>query len=101
MARVMPQSTGTGDCFERFTPQNARHMSRPVEELLRIAAFADALPAAIWVGRAPSGETLYVNREFERVLGISPPTDASRGNYVGPYGVHLPDGQKYPEDQMP
>ena len=82
-------------------------MSSPVSspdrspaELSAIARFADALPVAIWVGRAPSGECVYVNREFERILGLAPP-DASRGNYVGPYGVHLPSGEVYPEDRMP
>ncbi|MDQ3036455.1 MAG: response regulator [Myxococcota bacterium] len=71
------------------------------EELASIVRFADALPAAIWVGRAPTGEVVYVNREFERILGISPPEGAARGNYVGPYGVHLPSGAAYPEHAMP
>ncbi|MDP2345984.1 MAG: response regulator [Deltaproteobacteria bacterium] len=56
---------------------------------------------AIWVGRAPGGDAVYVNGEFERILGITPPDDAARGNYVGPYGVHLPSGEKYPEGDMP
>ncbi|NUP09590.1 MAG: response regulator [Polyangiaceae bacterium] len=76
-------------------------MGRSHEDLAAIVTFADALPVAIWVGRAPSGECVYVNREFERILGIAPPEDAARGNYVGPYGVHLPNGDVYPEDRMP
>lgn len=73
---------------------------RSPEELEAIARFADALPVAIWVGKAPGGECVYVNREFERILGLARP-EAARGNYVGPYGVHLPNGDVYPEDQMP
>jgi PAS domain S-box-containing protein len=76
-------------------------MPRTLEQLQLIATFADALPAAIWVGRAPSGECVYVNQAFERILGIRPPEDASRGNYVGPYGVHTRAGEPYPEDRMP
>ncbi len=76
-------------------------MERPVDQLRLIAGFADALPAAIWVGRAPSGECVYVNAAFERVLGLRPPDEASRGNYVGPYGVHTLTGEPYPEDRMP
>ncbi len=66
-----------------------------------IAAIADELPAAIWVGRAPGGETVYTNREFREILGLTAPPDAERGNYVGPYGVHTVDGSPYPEDRMP
>jgi two-component system, cell cycle sensor histidine kinase and response regulator CckA len=76
-------------------------MSADLETLSSIATFADALPVAVWVGRAPGGEVVYVNREFESVLGITPPEGSVRGNYVGPYGVHLPSGERYPEDQMP
>lgn len=76
-------------------------MERPVDQLRLIAAFADALPSAIWVGRAPRGECVYVNQEFKRILGIQPPAQAERGNYVGPYGVHTRTGEPYPEDRMP
>ena len=76
-------------------------MDRSVEQLQQIARFADALPAAIWVGRAPSGECVYVNEAFEIVLGLRPPADARAGNYVGPYGVHTRTGEPYPEDRMP
>ena len=76
-------------------------MSGSREDLLAIVKFADTLPVAVWVGRAPGGEVVYVNREFEEILGLRPPEGAQRGNYVGPYGVHLPTGERYPEDQMP
>jgi two-component system cell cycle sensor histidine kinase/response regulator CckA len=75
-------------------------MTRPSPPLADIVAFADALPVAVWVGRA-TGECVYTNLEFEAVLGITPPADATRGNYVGPYSIHTLDGAPYPEDQMP
>ncbi len=75
--------------------------TRSQDELAAIATFADALPVAVWVGRARGGEVVYINREFERILGITPPEGAARGNYVGPYGVHTPTGAPYPEDRMP
>jgi two-component system cell cycle sensor histidine kinase/response regulator CckA len=75
-------------------------MTRSNSSLADIVAFADALPVAVWVGRA-SGECVYTNREFEAVLGITPPPDATRGNYVGPYSIRGLDGGPYPEDQMP
>ena len=69
--------------------------------LQQIVRFADELPVAIWVGRVPSGECVYVNQAFRRVLGIDPPEGAARGNYAGPYSVHTPDGEPYPESAMP
>src|SRR5688500_1555936 len=75
--------------------------SRSHAELQPRVTCADQRPAAIWVGRAPSGECVYVNQEFNRILGITPPGSAARGNYVAPYGVHLPDGRPYPESEMP
>ncbi len=68
-------------------------------ETIQLAA--DELPVAIWMGKVPSGDVVYVNREFRVVLGIEPPPGAARGGFVEPYGVHTPDGAKYPEDKMP
>jgi signal transduction histidine kinase len=65
-----------------------------------LALVADELPVAIWCGRVPSGEVVYTNTAFREVLGIAPP-DTTRGAFVGPYGVHLPSGEPYPEDRMP
>ena len=65
-----------------------------------LALVADELPVAIWCGRVPGGEVVYTNAAFREVLGIEPP-DTTRGAFVGPYGVHLPSGEVYPEDRMP
>ncbi len=77
------------------------HHARALEELQQIAMFVDELPVAIWVGSVPSGEAVYVNKAFREVLGIEPPEQATRGNYVGPYSVHTPEGDPYPEHEMP
>jgi two-component system cell cycle sensor histidine kinase/response regulator CckA len=66
-----------------------------------LAIVADELPVAIWMGKVPSGEVAYTNREFRQVLGIEPPPGAARGAFVEPYGVHTLDGAPYPEDRMP
>jgi PAS domain S-box-containing protein len=72
----------------------------PVDvDLLR--TIADDLPLAIWLGAVPGGEVVYVNKAFEEILGMGPPPDASRGNYVATYSVHSRDGAPYREDQMP
>ncbi len=71
------------------------------EDLATECRVADELPVAIWLGRVPSGETIYVNAAFRAVLGMDPPTDASAGDYVGPYGIHTHTGEKYPEEKMP
>ena len=81
--------------------QNMNERARSADELGDIARYADELPVAIWVGRVPSGECVYVNREFRQVLGIDPPEGAARANYVGPYSVHTHDGKPYPEQSMP
>jgi two-component system cell cycle sensor histidine kinase/response regulator CckA len=81
--------------------QNMTDALRSADELGEIARYADELPVAIWVGSVPSGECVYVNREFRRVLGIDPPEGAARANYVGPYSVHTHDGKPYPEASMP
>ncbi|HEY8073759.1 MAG TPA: ATP-binding protein [Labilithrix sp.] len=69
--------------------------------LQEIQLAADELPVAIWMGKVPTGDVVYINRAFREVLGIEPPAGAARGAFVEPYGVHLPDGSKYPENRMP
>ncbi|MDB4994684.1 MAG: Sensory box histidine kinase/response regulator [Myxococcaceae bacterium] len=71
------------------------------EDLATECRVADELPVAIWLGRVPSGETVYVNAAFRAVLGMDPPADAAAGDYVGPYGIHTHSGEKYPEERMP
>jgi hypothetical protein len=62
---------------------------------------AEQLPVAIWMGRVPGGEVVYVNAAFREVLGLDEPPEAGRGGFVEPYGVHQHDGSPYPEARMP
>ncbi|MBX3205703.1 MAG: response regulator [Labilithrix sp.] len=66
-----------------------------------LALVADELPVAIWLGRVPSGELVYMNAACREMLGIDEAPNALRGGFVEPYGVHLPTGEPYPEDKMP
>ena len=75
-------------------------MLPPIDVAL-LRTIADDLPLAIWLGAVPGGEVVYVNNAFEDILGMGPPKDASRGNYVATYSVHARDGSVYREDQMP
>src|SRR5437868_2097582 len=62
---------------------------------------AEELPVAIWMGKVPGGEVVYVNAEFRTMLGLDEPPEAGRGGFVEPYGVHTREGSKYPESAMP
>jgi PAS domain S-box-containing protein len=71
------------------------------EDLAIQCRVADELPVAIWLGRVPGGEVVYVNAAFREVLGMDPPEGAAAGAYVEPYGIHTHTGEKYPEERMP
>lgn len=75
-------------------------MSLGVDPAL-LQVIADDLPVAIWLGAVPGGQVVYVNRAFEAILGMGPPEEAARGNYVMPYRVETRAGDPYPEEQMP
>ncbi|MCW5837965.1 MAG: PAS domain-containing protein, partial [Labilithrix sp.] len=66
-----------------------------------LSLVADELPVAIWMGRVPSGELVYMNAACREMLGLEEAPSALRGGFVEPYGVHLPTGERYPEDKMP
>jgi PAS domain S-box-containing protein len=72
-----------------------------MSSLSELQIAADQLPVAIWMGKVPSGEVVYINAEFRSVLGLDVPPEAGRGGFVEPYGVHKRDGSKYPEKEMP
>ncbi|MGZ3478000.1 MAG: PAS domain-containing protein, partial [Polyangiales bacterium] len=72
-----------------------------VDDIALVKSIAADLPVAIWLGTVPEGKVVYVNRAFEEILGMGPPEDAARGNYVAPYSVHTREGAPYPEGQMP
>jgi two-component system, cell cycle sensor histidine kinase and response regulator CckA len=72
-----------------------------MSSLTELQLAAEQLPVAIWMGKVPTGEVVYINAEFRSVLGLDEPPDAGRGGFVEPYGVHKRDGAKYPENEMP
>jgi PAS domain S-box-containing protein len=88
MPEVLPSCGILGDPLPTYTPQ----------ELTQIAAIADALPVAIFVSSATSGETVYANRAFEQILG-RPPRPGSAG--VQSDVVRTRGGAVYPVEAMP
>src|ERR1700694_3475012 len=75
-------------------------MPEPLDPAL-IATILDALPAGLWVARAPGGELIYANRAFTEIMGVAARDDVAVGAYSEPYGIFGRDGRPYPEDQMP
>ncbi len=67
----------------------------PIDEILA------ELPLGVWVAKAPSGELVYANREFEAILGIGARNDVAAGEFAAPYSIHNQAGELYPEEQMP
>lgn len=65
------------------------------------AAVADALPVGIWVARAPTGELLYANPAFGRIMGMEARGDVAAGGYTAPYGIFDREGLPYPEQRLP
>jgi PAS domain S-box-containing protein len=59
------------------------------------------LPVGIWVARAPSGEVLYANRAFERILGMDAVDGVPIEAAPATYRIQDLTGQPYPVDQLP
>ncbi|MBX3200803.1 MAG: response regulator [Labilithrix sp.] len=78
-----------------------RSETKPMTDPRELSLVADELPVAIWMGRVPSGELVYMNAACREMLGLDEAPSALRGGFVEPYGVHLPTGEPYPEDKMP
>jgi signal transduction histidine kinase/CheY-like chemotaxis protein len=66
-----------------------------------IRTLSEDLPLGIWVARAPGGEFIYANGEFNRIMKMGPVADAKVGGYSEPYGIYRTDGKLYPEDRLP
>ena len=66
-----------------------------------IATVADALPVGVWIARAPGGEFVYANENFQRIMGMEGRDDVAVGEYAAPYSIHGRDGAPYPEERMP
>jgi signal transduction histidine kinase len=66
-----------------------------------IRSLSEDLPLGVWVARAPGGEFLYANAEFNRIMGMGPVPKATAGGYSEPYGVFDSDGRLYPDERLP
>jgi PAS domain S-box-containing protein len=55
----------------------------------------------VWIARAPGGEFVYANHEFQLIMGMAPRDDVGVGAYSEPYGIFTRDGAPYPEDRLP
>ncbi|MBM4361711.1 MAG: response regulator [Deltaproteobacteria bacterium] len=61
----------------------------------------DALPVAVWVGRAPDGTVAYTNAEFERIMQMRADDAARIEDVPDAYGVFGRDKRPFPVDQLP
>jgi len=66
-----------------------------------LAAVLADLPVGIWVARAPSGQAVYVNRAFERILGMGVVEGASIEEAPASYQIQNLVGQPYPIEGLP
>jgi PAS domain S-box-containing protein len=73
----------------------------PPDELVFIAAAADALPVGVFVAAAPSGAFTYANQAFSDILGMAPVPEAKVGAFSPSYGIFTYEGTPYPEEQLP
>lgn len=63
-------------------------------------AVLEQLPTGVSVAEAPSGKSLYHNREAARLLGHEPLTGTDYHRYAG-YGAVHPDGDPYRDTDYP
>src|SRR5919205_1012377 len=67
-------------------------VTRPFDPAAIISGLGDELPVGIWVARAPGGEFIYANREFQEIMGMVARPDVAVGGYSAPYGIHDLEG---------
>ena len=65
-----------------------------------IRAILDQMPAGVIVGRHPTGELIFHNKEANRILG-HPPIPAQDYKEYGDYGGIHPDGSPYLAEEYP
>jgi two-component system, cell cycle sensor histidine kinase and response regulator CckA len=59
------------------------------------------LPVGLWVARAPSGESVYVNSAFNQILGMGGVAGLDIGEAPATYGIHDRQGNLYPVEKLP
>jgi signal transduction histidine kinase/CheY-like chemotaxis protein len=61
----------------------------------------DDLPVGVWVGTVPDGTVVYVNKMFERILGMASVQSSRIGDVPETYGLVDRDGNPYPVEKLP
>ena len=61
----------------------------------------DELPVGIWVARVPTGEVLYTNQSFGRILGMPAVVGVDIAAAPTSYGIFDREGNLYPADKLP
>jgi PAS domain S-box-containing protein len=60
----------------------------------------DELPIGVWVARAPSGEVLYSNRAFRKIVGIDGVPGIDIQGAPAAYGIFDREGRPYPAGKL-
>jgi PAS domain S-box-containing protein len=59
------------------------------------------LPVGVWVGRVPTGEVAYANREFRAILGMDAVVGVGIEGAPATYGIFDRLGRPFPVEQLP
>jgi two-component system, cell cycle sensor histidine kinase and response regulator CckA len=65
------------------------------------AAVLDELPMGLAVAEAPSGQVVFANQAFRRLLGTDPLQGIGIGEVPAAYGIFDRQGRPYPAEQLP
>jgi PAS domain S-box-containing protein len=66
-----------------------------------LLSILEDLPVGIWVARAPSGEFVYANGAFAKILGMPARDDVRVGEYGPTYRIQDREGRPFPEEDLP
>jgi PAS domain S-box-containing protein len=61
----------------------------------------DEIPFGVWVARAPSGEVIYTNQAFRRIMGMEAVAGVDIAGAPATYGIYDRQGQSYPVEGLP
>jgi PAS domain S-box-containing protein len=61
----------------------------------------DELPFGVWVARAPTGEVIYANRAFQKILGMDAVPGVDIAGAPATYGIFDREGRSYPVEDLP
>jgi len=61
----------------------------------------DEIPFGVWVARAPTGEAIYSNEAFRRIMGMEAVDGVDIAGAPAAYGIFDRQGQPYPVEGLP